>query len=147
MRAILLRVEWLLISGLWSMCAYAYAQARPAFGQELLQVDLLIWLCVLVLAAIGGITSLVLKLQDPSHPIRSVPLMVAGHLLGSITAGLLAFFQSANGELSDMQVAAAITLAGFAGTWALEKARVKLLGGDAPPPEPDRRSGIDRREE
>ena len=146
MRAILLRVEWAVLAALWVICATAYAQTQ-AFGQELFSLDLMVWGCVLILSAVGGLASLLPKLHDPLHPVRSVALVVSSHLVGAIAAGLVTFFGAVNVGLSDMEVAASITVAGFAGTWALEKARTKLFGSEAPPLEPERRSGVDRREE
>lgn len=145
MRAIPRPAETAALIALWTWSAYAYGQ-RAGFGTELFRIDGLVWLAVIGLAAVGGLASLLPKLHDPDHPVRSVPLAVASHLAGSIVAGLLTFFKAVDADFSDMEVAASITIAGFVGTWLLEKARVKFFGLDAAQSQPERRSGIDRRD-
>lgn len=149
MRAILLRVEWVVLCVLSTWCMYAFAQARAVtFGAELLEIQLLVWLLAVGLSLSGGLVSLLPKLHDPEHRAGSVPLLIASHMASSLGAGMLTFFKGNAENVSDWDLAPAIFIAGFAGAWLLEKARMRLFGAEpAPPTEPDRRSGIDRREE
>lgn len=147
MRAILRRVDWWVLCALTLWCAHAFAQARAAaFGDELSAIRPFVWLLAVGLSLAGGLASLLPKLHDPAHRAGSVPLTVASHMAGSFAAGMVTFFKGASSDMSDWDLAPAILIAGFAGAWVLEKARVRLFGDDGPPPEPDRRSGIDRRD-
>lgn len=146
MRAILRRVDWLALGALSAWCASVFAQVRAAsFGAELSQVEPLIWLLVIGLSLAGGMVSLLPKLHDPMHRIGSRPIVIAGHLSGSLVAGLLMFFKGNSEGMNDWDLAIAILIAGFSGAWVLEIARARLFGVDSPS-EPDRRSGVDRRE-
>lgn len=107
---------------LWPVSAWA---ATITFGAQMAAIPLLDVLMTLVLSILSGVTSLLhaMKQEYEKHgEIQRLGLFVASKLFGSIVAGLLTFFCAEAWQWSENYQAAAIIMAGFGGTWLIERA-------------------------
>jgi hypothetical protein len=106
---------------LWPFSAYA---ATIAFGDRLTHIPPLALAMTFILSSLAGVTSLLQAMKDEYEKkgkIDRLWLFVSSKMFGSNVAGLVAFLVSENFTIGEGTEAAAIIIAAFGGTWALNK--------------------------
>lgn len=107
---------------LWPVSAWASA---IVFGEKMAQIPLLAVLMTVILSTLSGVTALLHAMKQEYEAHGEIPrlwLFVASKMLGSNVAGMLMFFGAETWNFSDTMEAGAIILAGFGGTWTIERA-------------------------
>lgn len=107
---------------LWPTCAWA---AAITFGESMASIPPLAILMTLTISTLSGVTALLhaMKQEYEKHgAIQRMWLLVSSKLFGSNTAGLAMFFACVELRRSDAEMALAIIIASFGGTWLLERA-------------------------
>jgi hypothetical protein len=88
-------------------------------------VPLLAWLAVILLSSISGLAALLSRLKEETP--KALPTFVAAHMLGSLLAGMIAFFGAEASDQHDLIEAIIIALFAYAGAKLVDLLASKVM--------------------
>jgi hypothetical protein len=111
----------IILGVLWPVTTYA---ANLSFGSGMIVADPWAIAMALILSSMAGLTALLSQMKkdyEANGKIDRLWLYISAKMSGSNVAGLAAYFGADSLNFGSSQTAAAIIVAAFGGTWALER--------------------------